>query len=113
MTRDMAHQADAPNILVLNAGSSSIKFALFDGHLNQTLSGIAEGIGEVSKLTIGTDVENTPFIDHRAALSAVLERLKTRGFDLKALAAVGHRVVHGGAKLTQPTAVFTVFETAR
>ena len=102
MTRDMAHQADAPNILVLNAGSSSIKFALFDGHLNQTLSGIAEGIGEVSKLTIGTDVENTPFIDHRAALSAVLERLKTRGFDLKALAAVGHRVVHGGAKLTQP-----------
>ena len=81
----MAHQTDTQNILVLNAGSSSIKFALFDGQLNQTLSGIAEDIGQVSKLTIGTDVENTPFIDHRAALSAVLKRLRLRGFDLKAL----------------------------
>ena len=98
----MAHQTSATDILVLNAGSSSIKFAVFDADLNQTLSGIAEGIGQISKITIGTEVENTPFIDHRAALSAVLEQLKIKGFNLTALAAVGHRVVHGGSKLKQP-----------
>ena len=98
----MAHQTSATDILVLNAGSSSIKFAVFDADLNQTLSGIAEGIGQISKITIGTEVENTPFIDHRAALRALLKQLKIKGFSLTAFAAVGHRVVHGGSKLKQP-----------
>ena len=89
-------------LLVLNAGSSSIKFALFDSALCELLSGIAEGIGQASKLTIEGQVEDIPFIDQRAALTAALKRLKDRGFELEKLAAVGHRVVHGGHKLTRP-----------
>ena len=94
--------SDPRKLLVLNAGSSSIKFALFDSALCELLSGIAEGIGQASKLTIEGQVEDIPFIDHRAALTAVLKRLKDRGFELEKLAAVGHRVVHGGHKLTRP-----------
>ena len=94
--------SDPRKLLVLNAGSSSIKFALFDSALCELLSGIAEGIGQASKLTIEGQVEDIPFIDHRAALTAVLKRLKDRGFELEQLAAVGHRVVHGGHKLTRP-----------
>jgi acetate kinase len=94
--------SDPRRLLVLNAGSSSIKFALFDTALCELLSGIAEGIGQASKLTIEDQVEDIPFIDQRAALTAVLKRLKDCGFELEKLVAVGHRVVHGGHKLTRP-----------
>jgi acetate kinase len=66
-------------LLVVNAGSSSLKVALFDGAV-QVRSG---QVGE-----IGTD-------GHRAAL----ERLLTDGFG-QGLTAAAHRVVHGGAELT-------------
>ena len=92
-------------ILVLNAGSSSIKFALFDGALEQTLSGLAAGIGGASFLEVDGERRELPFIDHRAALSAVLKALEVRGVAVKDLRAAAHRVVHGGRKLTAPVRI--------
>ena len=89
------------NILVLNAGSSSIKFAVFDSDLNETISGIAEGIGGASCLKIAGKDTQTPFIDHAAALKAVLSALQTAGYGVDTFIAAAHRVVHGGLKLTK------------
>ena len=92
---------DAP-ILVLNAGSSSIKFAMFDGSLKETLSGIAAGIGGQSFLQVGKDSKDLPLIDHKAALSAILKTLADKSLTPNKLRAAAHRVVHGGRKLNQP-----------
>ncbi len=95
---------EAP-ILVLNAGSSSIKFAVFDKDLNETLSGLAAGIGGASVLKVGEERREMPFIDHRAALSAILAELEARGIEPARLRAAAHRVVHGGRRLTQPVRI--------
>jgi acetate kinase len=76
----------APRVLVLNAGSSSLKLALYDGDARLTR-------GTVDRIAPG---------DAAGALDSVLERLEPHG-GLKALAAVGHRIVHGGATFTAPT----------
>jgi acetate kinase len=92
-------------ILVLNAGSSSIKFALFDTHqeaMPETLSGMAESIGGASRLKVGGDTVDLPMIDHRAALTAILAALEKRGITPGDLRAAAHRVVHGGRNLTAP-----------
>ena len=89
-------------ILVLNAGSSSIKFAVFSENLIEDISGIAENIGGASRLTVVNTVTQTPFIDHRSALNAVLTALSERGYGVESYRAVAHRVVHGGRKLTVP-----------
>ncbi|MDQ2090504.1 acetate/propionate family kinase [Marimonas arenosa] len=93
------------HILVLNAGSSSIKFAVFDPNLAEKLSGIAAEIGGASFLRIGDHDTQSPFIDHRSALQAILAGLETHGFTLASLRAAAHRVVHGGHKLTQPVRI--------
>jgi acetate kinase len=92
-------------ILVLNAGSSSIKFAVFSEDLSEDIAGIAENIGGASRLTVAEKVTQIPFIDHRSALSAVLTALSDHGYDLDTYRAVAHRVVHGGRKLTAPLRV--------
>jgi acetate kinase len=78
-------------ILVLNSGSSSLKYRLFDG-ADSVAAGLVERIGEP-----GSRVP-----DHAAALDRVAAAL-----DLPALAlrAVGHRVVHGGDRFVAPTVV--------
>ena len=90
------------DILVLNAGSSSIKFALFSSSLEQRLSGIAAEIGGAGFLEIEGERNAIPLVDHRAALKAVLGALKEKGVEIDKLAAAAHRVVHGGKKLTAP-----------
>jgi acetate kinase len=76
-------------VLVINSGSSSVKYRLFaDG---ETLTrGIVERIGER-----GGGAAN-----HREALGRILDKLPLDG-----LAAVGHRVVHGGRRFTEPTPI--------
>lgn len=76
-------------ILVINSGSSSVKYRLFDGDRTAD-RGIVERIGEP-----GGDAP-----DHDRALRQVLDRL-----DLAGLAAVGHRVVHGGLQFAEPTRI--------
>ena len=76
-------------VLVLNCGSSSLKYRLLDG--SATLArGLVERIGEG-----GGDA-----VDHRAALRRIMAET-----DLTGLAAVGHRVVHGGPEFADPTVV--------
>jgi len=92
-------------ILVLNAGSSSIKFALFAQGLEKRLSGSAEGIGGAARLKIARDVTTVDLPDHAAALVAILAGLTAYGFAPDTLTAAGHRVVHGGLSFTAPALV--------
>src|SRR5271167_2508984 len=88
----------SPVVLVLNAGSSSLKYQLIEPYSGDSLAdGIVEQIGEPS----------SPVTDHGAALRVAFEKLSDDGIDLKAcgLAAVGHRVVHGGAVFYRPTVI--------
>jgi acetate kinase len=100
-------------VLVLNSGSSSVKFQLVDPDSGASLAdGIVERIGEDSSaasLTIA-DREVTRedrVADHEAALRTVFELFDEAGahLDTVGLVAVGHRVVHGGPDLYRPTVV--------
>ncbi|WOX12648.1 acetate kinase [Streptomyces sp. N50] len=102
-------------VLVLNSGSSSVKYQLLDMAAGARLAvGLVERIGEETSrfkhtcLTTGAVRESTgPIPDHEAALKAVAEELsKDRlGLDSPELAAIGHRVVHGGLVFTEPTVI--------
>jgi len=93
-------------LLVLNAGSSSVKYALFEtGSWQRLAAGAAEGIGSgAGRLRHGSgaggSAEAGPFADHSAALRAIFARLGGVRPE-----AVGHRVVHGGGGFTAATPV--------
>ena len=95
----------AGDILVINAGSSSIKFAVFDGDLAEMLRGMADGIGGEGSLRVGEERCPARFGDHESALRAVFEVLAAHGLPLAGFRAAAHRVVHGGAELTAPVLV--------
>ncbi|WP_327724916.1 acetate kinase [Streptomyces europaeiscabiei] len=106
----------ATRVLVLNSGSSSVKYQLLDMRDSSRLAvGLVERIGEENSrlkhtpLTDGAaSRERTgPIADHEAALKAVAEELAADGLGLDSpeLAAIGHRVVHGGLTFTDPTVV--------
>jgi len=101
----MAQSDRSGDILVLNAGSSSIKFAVFDADLVARHRGLAAGIGGASFLEVDDHRADTPFIDHTAALRAVLKALEEAGVSVSGLRAAAHRVVHGGRKLAQPVRI--------
>lgn len=101
----MTDPARSDLLLVLNAGSSSIKFAVFDGELSERLSGIADGIGGAGTLKIGADKAAQNFPDHESALKAVLSGIEGAGLPLARFRAAAHRVVHGGTEFTQPVRI--------
>jgi acetate kinase len=101
----MAGPGDTDLVLVLNAGSSSIKFAVFDGNLNDVLSGMADGIGGPGTLKVGDDKTDAPLPDHDAALAAVLDALTAKDLPPERFSAAAHRVVHGGTELTAPARI--------
>ncbi|MEV6947409.1 acetate kinase [Streptomyces sp. NPDC051172] len=103
-------------VLVLNSGSSSVKYQLLDMRDSSRLAmGLVERIGEeTSRLRhtpLGTGGETREWsgsiADHEAALKAVSEELAKDGLGLDSpeLAAIGHRVVHGGKSFTEPTVI--------
>lgn len=96
-------------ILVLNSGSSSIKFKLYDDK-KAVASGLIGKIGEhSSKIELKNLVTNKheqrdePVPNHKEGVSIINEFLKTTGIvkDLSHLDGCGHRVVHGGKNLTK------------
>jgi acetate kinase len=99
-----------PGILTINGGSSSIKFALFEA--NESLPRILEGVLERIGLPGATlQVQGLQQMDnfsrsvtapnHTVAVGTLMDWIETRiGRD--ALAAVGHRVVHGGPQYSEP-----------
>lgn len=87
----------AATVLVLNSGSSSLKYSLVQPDTGESLvDGIVERIGEDGGVP-----------DHEAALRAAFEVLAPGGLDMSdlGLVAVGHRVVHGGPDLYRPTVI--------
>jgi acetate kinase len=90
-------------ILVVNAGSSSIKVALFRADLTEVMAGQVSGIGgPLAHIDLGTDDKDIAAPDHGAALNAILQSFAAQGITTDQLTAVAHRVVHGGTSLVQP-----------
>ena len=95
-------------VLVINCGSSSLKYQLIDSRSEEVLAaGLCERIGIDGRMTHtpssgNTVVKNDPLPDHGAAIQAVLSALtdKAHGVisSLGEIGAVGHRLVHGGEK---------------
>ena len=106
----------ATALLVLNAGSSSVKFALYRidsaGELQATAQGEVDGIGTQPRLTVHGpqgDAVDRPLsgsagADHRGAIASIQGWLREH-LDGTPLAAVGHRVVHGGPHYAAPVRV--------
>lgn len=104
-----------PLALTLNAGSSSLKFALFDiaGDPVEIARGVVERIGAGAHLKasfargpgpVRADLDAPRGADHAGALQAVLEVVE-RALPDALVAVVGHRVVHGGATYAAPVVV--------
>ena len=97
------------NVLVVNAGSSSLKYQLFDTNTESVFAkGICERIGiegsaiEHKQLVKGLVCSETrPMKNHAEAMSLVVEKLLDKEYgcisSMDEIEAVGHRVVHGGA----------------
>jgi len=102
-------------VLVVNAGSSSLKYQLFDTSDNTvSAKGICERIGIDGKLThkmSGRDDYNSelPLANHTEAIKAVIAVLTSKEYgcisDMSEIEAVGHRVVHGGAYFSESVLV--------
>ena len=90
------------SILVINCGSSSIKYALIADALHPRIHGLAENLGSHDARIKGVTVDghpllvDIPFADHAQALQTLLTRIANYIPE-----AIGHRVVHGGEKITQ------------
>ena len=115
MTKQPSTKLPGPRILTINGGSSSIKFALFEAgeSLQRILEGEIERIGlaestlRVKGLDSADDFSRPVSApDHTVAVGVLVDWIEERiGSD--ALAAVGHRVVHGGPKYSEPQRIST------
>src|ERR671917_17838 len=107
---------DARRLLTINTGSSSLKAALY--RLREDTRETPELRAEASRIggrggsmrladdrgeTVDERLDDLP--DHAAALDALMSRLRARGHDRDDLAAVGHRIVHGGDRHREPQRV--------
>ena len=102
-------------ILVLNSGSSSLKYQVIDMEKEETLAkGYFERIGQSNSfLTHKVKGENHKFEhyakDHEQAIKFVLSRIMHPYYgvikELKELKGIGHRVVHGGEKFSKPVII--------
>jgi acetate kinase len=99
-----------PSVLTVNGGSSSIKFALFEATkaMRRILAGRIDGIGSPRGCFVGKGLEKAANFsrpvkvpDHAAAVSVLMDWIQER-IKRGTLAAVGHRVVHGGPKYWKP-----------
>jgi acetate kinase len=102
------------HLLALNAGSSSLKFAVYlyvDGGWREDGHGQIEGIGAAPRLhvrdTAGVTIDDRPLAagaDARAALAELVAWLRSR-LGSGRIVGVGHRVVHGGTRYAAPAVV--------
>lgn len=110
-------------ILVINSGSSSIKYQLFDMRQRSVLaSGIVERIGEALGRIKHNSGHEEPLVlekhidGHRQGLAQMVGLLLDEALGVIAsadeIAAIGHRVVHGGEEFSQPTVITDEVRTA-
>jgi len=113
MNKQTRQQQSPSLVLTINGGSSSIKFALFEAGepLKRVLEGSIERIGlpDASLRVKGLNpAENfsrsVKAPDHTVAVQVLMDWIEERG-DHEALVAVGHRVVHGGPKYSEPQVI--------
>lgn len=108
------------NVLALNCGSSTVKFRLLAvdagapaAAARALAAGLIERFGAGARLRLERDghaeVTAAPVADHADAVSRVLDWLAEGGAEVDA---VGHRVVHGGARFTAPTPIDDAVLTA-
>lgn len=94
-------------ILTLNAGSSSIKFAVYEAAETpvQRLKGQVEALGPEARLELRVGDQKDAYeigsADHASGVAAILDAI-ARHVDGGAIAGVGHRVVHGGTEYDRP-----------
>ena len=90
------------NILVLNSGSSSVKFQLLSLPSQKLLvKGLVDGIGlDTCKVSVDGATIKKKFKNHNSSLSYILDLLKKYSIDL-----IGHRVVHGGEYFSKATKI--------
>lgn len=104
------------NILVINCGSSSLKFQLINSESEEVIAkGLCERIGIEGSCLVytpqGGEKQKTesPMADHTAAIKMVLDALTDEKTgvvkDLAEIGAVGHRIVHGGENFSQATII--------
>src|SRR6056297_3866954 len=104
-------------VLTLNAGSSSLKFGLYDDTVEPRLrvGGQVDGIGRSPQLVLEAEDNSTTTPcsaqTHRDALAAVLDALAPYLEGLT-IAGIGHRVVHGGPDFSDPVRVTPEIEAA-
>jgi len=97
-------------VLVINSGSSSIKFSLINISANTTImTGMAEKLGLVNAaMYIKHDGIKEDIVlegnDHAAAMQSLLKVLRQKGLS-QIITAIGHRVVHGGEKFKTATLI--------
>jgi acetate kinase len=97
-------------ILTLNAGSSSIKFGLFDAALNRLMKGRIENIPLRPHLVVtdgngkGLADKQLPGASHEDVLDGLLDWIEGN-LGANQLVAAGHRIVHGGRDFTKPVAL--------
>jgi acetate kinase len=101
-----------PRVLVVNTGSSSIKYQLFEMAGQKVLaSGLVERIGEAGARLTHRAGDAEPLVvedrvaDHSEGFERVFGAFETGGEPIGELAGIGHRVVHGGDRLTAPTLI--------
>jgi acetate kinase len=101
----------AAHVLTINSGSSSIKFALFAAGTapRRILNGQVERIGlPEAKLRASTDDSKTDEVvvaaDHKQSVARIIDWL-SRHVDVKSIAAIGHRIVHGGQRYIESTRI--------
>jgi acetate kinase len=113
MNKQSTLQQGPSLVLTINGGSSSIKFALFEAGdtLKRILEGSIERIGlpesslRVKSLNPADSFSRSVKApDHTAAVEVLMDWIEERG-DHEAFAAVGHRVVHGGPKFSEPQVI--------
>ncbi|WP_203568861.1 acetate/propionate family kinase [Aestuariimicrobium ganziense] len=99
-------------ILLLNCGSSSIKYQMMDAASEQVLAvGLVQKVGDAGAGTLDHEVagENFQleqrFENHTVALEAVVQMFADHGPDLSQAEAVAHRTVHGGRMFQQTTVI--------
>jgi acetate kinase len=99
-------------VLVVNTGSSSIKYQLFEMAGQKVLaSGLVERIGEAGARLTHRAGDAEPLVvedrvaDHSEGFERVFGAFETGGEPIGELAGIGHRVVHGGDRLTAPTLI--------
>jgi len=99
-------------VLVLNCGSSSIKFAIIESKSGKVwFGGLVQNIGsELTNIKYYYNnqesiIKDLPNIDYHAALYFIVELIKTTDNLMDKIFAVGHRVVHGGEKFTHSVVI--------